>query len=632
MGSPMKLHRKRTLPALLALVAVAVLWATYSVVEAPAVEVLGDGPLSPTKPVAIVSHRWQVEIAQSNHVTIRPGSLYDIVTYFEQNLGWPNPRFNYLFLDTGLGTADPIYPVFQRGRQASWGQLLPGMLSESNRHIDHAATLETPEGCRIQSTYWVRHIDEFPDLYHRQRAAGYTLVDISFNYYTRLKPGAECGRHRVHDPDPSFDPMAYAAQFADTFRSFDDVPAEMLARYEAKIGLLKLVSEEFDREKWPRFKDVYTFEGNSLWYYPDSVEEGYGLDEPRPQPGFPELARARQLLFPATPRLEAELSLARVLPAAAFEQTLRFLDGEPVPGYDPRDEPGGDVLSLDQLSDENFYTSGLEVIPIGDVRADVGDPSHYRLVSVLARPYQMESDRRFAEPELVPQVRFVYQLTDPRVAGRPLEQLYLHLNYDAVDRTAPPAARELQHRELLAELERVAALREEGDPGWEAALTALVERTVERPVHQVSFSSTLTGIWVFGALSRAFNDRRDLEAMRVVREGVDVGYYSTAYDTVLFREALAASTGERRQRLAEHLDALTPRSYRDPRRSDPHAISFERMTCAQCHQMAGRDAVHVALNDGLDRRFTAPFRATEFVYRELDRQLAFGQRYWGEAR
>ena len=45
------------------------------------------------------------------------------------------------------------------------------------------------------------------------------------------------------------------------------------------------------------------------------------------------------------------------------------------------------------------------------------------------------------------------------------------------------------------------------------------------------------------------------------------------------------------------------------------------MTCAQCHQMAGRDGVHVLLNDGLDRRITTSYNATEYVFRELDRQL-----------
>ena len=37
--------------------------------------------------------------------------------------------------------------------------------------------------------------------------------------------------------------------------------------------------------------------------------------------------------------------------------------------------------------------------------------------------------------------------------------------------------------------------------------------------------------------------------------------------------------------------------------------------------MAGRDGVHIALNDGLDRGITTSYHATEYVFRELDRQL-----------
>ena len=69
------------------------------------------------------------------------------------------------------------------------------------------------------------------------------------------------------------------------------------------------------------------------------------------------------------------------------------------------------------------------------------------------------------------------------------------------------------------------------------------------------------------------------------------------------------------------LDDLTPRAYRDSRRHDPEVLTFDRMTCAQCHQMAGRDGVHVLLNDGLDRRIATSYSATEYLFRELDRQL-----------
>ncbi len=578
--------------------------------------------------LSIVRHRWQVKIAESNHVAIRPGSVYDIVTYFEQNFGFPRPRFNYLFLDTGLGTADPIYPVFQMGRQAGWHQLLRAMWSDKNRHLDHQSELSIPDGCLLKSSYWVRHIDEFPDQFAAERAAGYTLVDISFNYYIKQEPDAQCGRHRAHDPDPSFRPMEYISQFADGFRSFDDIPAEMLARYEAKIGLLKLVSEEFSRTKWPRFRDVYRYENNSLWYYPRGFEVDYGINTLRPQAGLNHLKRARHMVIPARPKLQRKFPLISLMQAEEFDHYLRFINGEPVPDFDPAAEPGDDVLKLSDVSDKNFYTSGLDVIKIKDVVADVSDPGRYTLVSVIIRPYQSETDIRFEGPRIIPQLRFVYQLTESGPGGRPLEQLYLHLNFDAVDRLAPQPVRDKQHLAFLKAADTVTHAGESESPTQHAVLTQFLQRYTQRPVQQVAFSSSLSGIWVFGALSRSHTRARELEAVRIVREGVDVGYYSTVYDNNLFRDAIARSTGARKARLTAHLDELTPKSYRDPRRSDAHTITFERMTCAQCHQMAARDGVHVAFNDGLDRRFQWPVRATEFVYREMDRQLELGTRYW----
>ena len=60
-----------------------------------------------------------------------------------------------------------------------------------------------------------------------------------------------------------------------------------------------------------------------------------------------------------------------------------------------------------------------------------------------------------------------------------------------------------------------------------------------RPVQTVSWSSSLTGLWVFGTLSRSYNAKRILEAAPVIREGINVGYYSSAYDNPLFRDAIA---------------------------------------------------------------------------------------------
>ncbi|MBC7578936.1 MAG: hypothetical protein H7312_16480, partial [Tardiphaga sp.] len=99
-------------------------------------------------PLSIVRHRWQEIITESNHAALRPGSVYDILTHFEQNFGRTRPEFKYLFFDTGQGAADPIYPVFQVGHQQSWSQLITAGMSEQNRHIDHFSTGDTPEGCR----------------------------------------------------------------------------------------------------------------------------------------------------------------------------------------------------------------------------------------------------------------------------------------------------------------------------------------------------------------------------------------------------------------------------------------------------------------------------------------------------
>ncbi len=84
-SEPFERRKKTLLLALLLAVAVPALWAVQVAVQGPADEVLGAAALGPTYPVSIVGHRWQVKIVESNHVTLRPGSIYDIVTYFEQN-------------------------------------------------------------------------------------------------------------------------------------------------------------------------------------------------------------------------------------------------------------------------------------------------------------------------------------------------------------------------------------------------------------------------------------------------------------------------------------------------------------------------------------------------------------------
>ena len=576
-------------------------------------------------PLAVVRHRWQEVITESNHAALRPGSVYDILTHFEQNSGIPQPRFNYLFFDTGLGAADPIYPVFQKGYQESWPQLIKAGMSDENRHIDHFSVGDTPEGCRIQSAYWVRHINEFPDQYKDLRAQGYTLVDISFDYYSKLRPDAQCGKHTAHEADANFDPFKAIYPYATTFKTLADIPPALLAKYEAKVGVLKLVTQDFEKstDHWKTYAQSYSLHDNSMWFYPDGFKPDYGINTPRTQSGLTAMTRPADLIVAGTPDLQNRFALNHTLPAQDFSKLLDALEGRPVPGYDAAKEPGGDTLDIaTQVTPKNFYTSGTTTEPIRDVVGDVSDASHYKLVSIILRPAEPEADVHFAAPQDIPQVRMVYQLMSPRFPGRAYEQLFLHLDFDAVDRLLPPAQRQDASAAFLRAADRVVALRKAKSPESDKATADFVAATVQaRPLQTLSWSSSLTGIWVFGILSRSYNEARELKAAPIVRDGIDLGYYSSAYDNVVFRQAIAASQGEKQASLRKVLDDLTPRFYRDPRRHDPQALAFNRVTCAQCHQMAGRDGVHVSFNDGLDRRVTENSRATEYVYRELDRQL-----------
>lgn len=581
-------------------------------------------------PLSIVRHRWQEVITESNHAALRPGSVYDILTHFEQNSGRTRPEFKYLFFDTGLGAADPIYPVFQIGYQQSWPQLIKAGFSEKNRHLDHFSTGDTPEGCRIQSVYWVRHIDEFPDMYADLRAEGYSLIDISFDYYVKLRPDAQCGKHKAHELSEDFDPFKSIYGYAETFRTFADIPQDLIARYEAKVGVLKLITENFKtgRDEWASYDRSYSLRENSMWFYPDGFAPDHGIDTPRKQSGLQFLTQPKHLFFAAEPALEDRFPLTRTLSKEEFSGVLDCLEGKPTPHFDPQTEPGGDTLDITgQIKANNFYTSGTTVEPIRDVVDDVSDPRHFKLVSVILRPGEPENDVHFTAPQEIPQVRMVYQLMSPRFPGRAYEQLFIHLDFDAVDRLLPGPQRRQAVADFLQKADALTGLREaEGRDvkGFDAgkATTDFIRDSIgSRPVQTVSWSSSLTGLWVFGMLSRSYNADRVLEAVPIVREGVNVGFYSSAYDNTLFRAAIENTSGPEKADLEGVLDDLTPRTYRDPRRHDPEVLTFNRMTCAQCHQMAGRDGVHVLLNDGLDRRIETPYKATEYVFRELDRQL-----------
>lgn len=576
-------------------------------------------------PLSIVRHRWQEVITESNHAALRPGSVYDILTHFEQNFGGTRPEFKYLFFDTGLGAADPIYPVFQVGHQQSWSQLIKAGISEKNRHIDHFSTGDTPEGCRIQSVYWVRHIDEFPDMYGALRADGYSLIDISFDYYVKLRPDAQCGKHHAHELSENFDPFKSIAGYAEAFKTFADIPPDLLVKYEAKIGVLKLVTENFKtgKDQWASYDQSYSLRENSMWFYPDGFAPDHGIATPRKQSGLRFLTQPKHLFFAAEPVLDYRFPLASTLREEEFSKVLDCLKGKPTSDFDPGAEPGGDTLDIiRQVSPKNFYTSGTIIEPIIDVVSDVSDSGHFKLVSVVLRPGEPVSDVHFSGLAEIPQIRMVYQLTSPRFPGRAYEQLFIHLEFDVIDRLLLAPQRREATADFLRKADALTELRASGASGVDKATADFIRDAIgSRSAETVSWSSSLTGLWVFGSLSRSYNADRVLEPVAIIREGINIGFYSSAFDNTLFRLAIGEADGREKEKLQAVLDDLTPRTYRDARRHDPEVLTFNRVTCAQCHQMAGHDGVHVLLNDGLDRRIQTPYKATEYVFRELDRQL-----------
>jgi hypothetical protein len=569
------------------------------------------------------------KVVYSNFATLRPGSIYELRVHFEQNLGFPQPTFNYLFTDTGLGAAEPLYAVFQSGYQANYLQLLQSGLS--SEHLDHFSDMVTPEGCRIQSVYIIRGIQDFPDQYKKERAEGYTLVDISWDYTTRLRPGAECGRHRANNPDPNFDPVEFIKPYLDNFQSMDQIPADVLAKFEAKINLEKVITREassvVNRQSWPTYAQQYSLKENSLWYYPKGHAEDYGVNKHRPQPGYSMLSLPRNFVFPASRSLSQALPLSQAIKSQEFSQLQNMLQGRPVPGYDPANEPGGDAFSLGQIKTSHILTAGRQVFPIRSpkkVRAEVLDPANYRLVQAVVRPYENEVDFHHPNGMTVPEMRLVYQWVDPS-HNHNYEQVFLHLTYNAVDRRADQGTQKEQQKKFMSQLDALNQVRQNQPQQADAATEAFLKQVIAfQPVESIAFSSSLTGIWVFGQLTRSYNEAGELVADNITRHGLKVGYYSTAYDNQIFRDAAAKASGARQAELQGVLDAITPVTYRDPRRNDTSKITFQSMTCAQCHQMAGHDGIHVRLNDFIDSRIKTPTISTEYLYRELDRQLKEG--------
>ncbi len=587
------------------------------------------------------AHSWNVlagvqnlsrtKILESNNVSLRPGSVYDTSSYYEVLLGLSRPEFNYEFLDPGLGAAEPVYPMHQKGHQGSYARLIPSFFSKTAPHIDNFASVNTVEDCRVDSAYLSRSLSEYPaNEYRQERGDGYEMVVLRLDYYTRLKPEVQCGRHLTNDPDPDFDPMKFIEKYQNAMY-LSDYPQKELARFEAKTGVLRQLRQEI-RPAAARF-DLNKLADNSLWYYPKGHTFDFDISQAHPQNGMTDFKRPRHMVVEATRETQAAFPLGSLLKGDEFQKLLAFWSGRPTADFDPATEPGHDTFRLADVTPVNVYTSGLDLENIKDVIGDVSDPGHFRLVAMSVKPYEKQDDMTWDGLRVVPQIRFVYQLMDPRAADRPLEQLYLHLKWDVVDRLASPDIQKAQHREFLKRVDELTRVRETLAENREEALQKFIlDFTSARPVEQVAFSSSLTGIWIFGALSRDQNQARELLPIRIIRNGIDVGYYSSIFDNDIFREEANKATGARKQELQQVVDDITVGFYRDPKRQNASAIDFNRVTCAQCHQTSGRDGVHFSFNDALNDKIKSKVYVTEFFFRDADDQLKAGQTYWSEAR
>lgn len=576
-------------------------------------------------PLEVVRHQTRVKILESNNVTLRPGSVYDNITLFELYFG-ARPQFTYQFIDTGLGAAEPLYPNLQVGYQKSWMQLLPAFFSEKNRHIDHYTSITTPEGCKVDSAYLLRHISEYPaSTFAQERSEGYQLVVIRFEYYTRPTPTTQCGRHFANDPDPKFDPIKIAKKWAKKKRlaSLTELPQDIVNRFEAKVSVIYHINEERNKNKWPRIDKSNQLE-NSLWYYPFGHNEDYDYNTKYQIADLSWLNQAKHLVIDASANLQNELPLTKFITSYNFAKILNFLNGKPNEQFNESTEPGRDTLKFSQVTTKNYYTSGLKMLPIQNVAADVSAFENYKLVGITVKPFEKVILESSKKQIYVPQIRFVYQLHNPNDLTEPLEQLYLHIKYDTIDRLASDSVRREQHLQFLKKWDQIIQLKENHNSNYEAELANFVSRHTSHSPQAVTFSSSLTGIWVFGELVDHQNGD-GLSAQRIIRHGVNYGYYSTAYDNDLLRQAIKeASPGHRKEKLQEQLESLIVTTYRDPRRLDMHHIQFNTVTCAQCHQLAGRDGVHMAVNDFLDVRTPFRIRSTEFLYKESDEQLRDG--------
>src|SRR3569832_46033 len=425
-------------------------------------------PVHSSNVIAGVKSVSRTKIIESNNVTLRPGSVYDTRSYYEVLLEASRPGFNYEFFDAGLGAAEPVYPMHNKGHQGGYGRLITSSFSKDRIHVDSLATVDTVEGCRVDSGYLSRSITEYPaNEFKRERDEGYDMMVVRLDYYTRLTPGAKCGRHMANDPDPNFDPMKFIEKYQDA-KYLTDFPQQELARFEAKTGMLRQARQEIFLAD-ARF-DLNQLARNSLWYYPDGHAFDFGISQARPQHGMSNFKLPRHMMIEASPELQTAYPLSLLRKADEFGKLLNFWSGKPTADFDPEKEPGHDTLRLSEVTPANVYTSGLHLEKINDVMGDVSNPAHFKLVAMSLKPYERQEDMSWEGTRVVPQVRFVYQLMDPRQPDRPLEQLYLHLKWDVVDRLATADVQKQQHLEFLRRIDELTRARETEAPDREELL------------------------------------------------------------------------------------------------------------------------------------------------------------------
>ena len=569
--------------------------------------------------VANVRHVTRAKIIESNAVAIRPGSVYDTITVFESHLGI-KPKFFYEFVDTGLGTAEPLYPLYQKGTQGNWLQLLRAAGNKEKRHIDHYSALGTPEGCWVDSLYALRHISEFPpERFAEERAQGYEQVVVRFEHYTRMNENAECGRHKSNSPDPNYTPTKLRKLFKRyrNIQSIKELPAEFLERVEARISVNFHIEEQ--RPCRTCSIDRAGYDKNSLWFYPEGRTEDFGRNENYYFDAIKSSLSAPDLIAYVNENLRSQFSLTKLLNTTEYSQLMQFLNGEPLPNYDALSEPGSDVFKLSDVNDKHFLTSGHQIIKNFNPQNLLSNRNNIKLVAVAFKPFAKPEHSDWNHLKYAPQVRLVFQLYDSENQAF-VEQFFLHLAYDVFDRNASEEEQAEQTSEFLAQ---ILALKESGKS--DAVLVSVLKDLLDnKPVESLSFSTALTGNWFMGRLTRAGRPNSPLQPFRIVVNGVDHGYYSSIYDNDQLREAIQQSSGERQDELKSVLNSLTVSTYRDLKRFDTEKIHFGRVSCAQCHHMSARDAIHVSLNDHIDSRFSSPLRGSQFFYAESQSQLKEG--------